>query len=1031
MTRTTAAIIAVLALTACAFAQDIDVPLAREAWGARPGWTPNSAAEEHAHTLQDGVATFRASGGGATMIWLHSLANAPLTDVRFASLRYRAEALDPNLRSYFLYGDEGDESGFSGENILLGADELIIDGDWHVVTAPIQLPKLARIGLRFAGIEGAEATLQIDWLRLSATRPRFPIEATLPWQPADAPARPIDLSGARDLDLAGVQQALALEDWFDAEAVEVAGARFAVPRQGQIALATSRDEDMSLEVPVGMAAREIHLLLGGHYGPKLLSYHGWQNGDRIFRPTQFLVTLHYADGTTFEQIPWCLDREGYGVWRGLHACALTADPAKTIQRMVIHDGAENNRFLLIAATASGEALMPELPGAAKAVPQAEGPPRVAPSIIRDAELLIARTTGGTLMFDLTNGAAITSITNRYYGDRAVQTYPRPLFAVTEEFTTWNSMQFDLQTCEVSGDEATLTFRSDEARVEVGLIVRPLPGDEFEFLTEVRNLADEARRLHIQTAQLSLAGGDLWYFYPRLGAIHSNRDRSFREAQAGHFPTQVMDVYDRTSGGGVYLMTRDRTGIYRHYVLAKNEDGVRQSIEFREANFEAGESREFPRVYLGVHAGDWRAPWDRYREWLDTWMEPMQPRQDWFRRVWNFRTSWLKYFKGDTWFDEESGEFVAEQMIEKDESLFGPVDMNHIFDWRQSEEYGRWGDYDHYEQFGGPGAFREFVETHHEHGVRLGLYMDVYLCSKKSRIGQAHGREWAIQRQNGTFPGGYSTPDDPLWNMCQWHPGWREYLSTRAGEVARETGCDGLYLHEGGTDPGRYWCWRDDHPHEVPACSPSGFLELCRGTKQKLPEGVVLYTEHAPADIVIPYLDGAYITALGRSEAEITPGYVHIHRFAFPDFKLLPITSRGSLSHGIWDGLRYSMFNGAAAYSLSWGHEDEAFALIRRMNRVLREHEDAFLTDRPQMLVPTLAEQVLCNAFPGETETVWTFWNGRFQQFEGEALRVPHKEGATYRDLWRGRDLNPRIEDGHAIIRQTLGARNIGVVAQVR
>jgi hypothetical protein len=218
---------------------------------------------------------------------------------------------------------------------------------------------------------------------------------------------------------------------------------------------------------------------------------------------------------------------------------------------------------------------------------------------------------------------------------------------------------------------------------------------------------------------------------------------------------------------------------------------------------------------------------------------------------------------------------------------------------------------------------------------------------------------------------------------------------------------------------------------VPACSPNGFLELCRMTKSKLPEGVVLYTEHAPADIVIPYIDGGYATALGRSDADITPGHVHIHRFAFPDFKLLPITSAGSLSHGIWDGLRYSVFNGAALYSLSWGHEDEAFELIRKAQAVLREHEEAFLTERPEMFVPTLADEVYCNAFPGEAETVWTFWNGRFQQFEGPVLAVPHVEGATYRDLWTGEELTPRIEGGQAIIEQTLGARNIGVVAQMR
>lgn len=1031
MTRTIVVIMALICLATCALAQDIMVPMEPGAWTPAPGWTPLTAAEEHSHTMEDGVATFRVSGGGATMIWLQSLPDAPLTGIRYLSLRYRAEDIEPNLPSYFIWGDAGDESNTRRENFLIYADELIVDGEWHVKIAGVQLQNLARLALRFAAVEGATGEVQIDWMRLSAEPPRFSIATTLPWQAAETPAQPIDLSGVRNLGPADVQKALALEDWFDAPAVEVAGARFVVPMEGDVALATDKTEDETVEIPVGASGDEIHLLMGGDFVPKLLDYHGYRNGDRIFRPTQFLTTLHYADGTSFEQIPWCIDREDYGVWRGLHAYALKADPEKTVERMTIADGDEHNVYMLIAATASDDRLLPELPGAATLVPLGEPPGALEPAVRREGDTLTVAVFGGILTFDLSDGAALTSIVNRFHGSREVVTARRPLFRVSEEFDHWDADAFALEGCEVARGEATMRFRSDDAQAEVTVTIAPQIPDEFAMTFSLRNLADEPRRLHLETARVAVTGDDLWYFYPRLGVIHTNLDRNLREAQDGYFPTQFMDVYDRTNGGGVSLMTRDRTGIYRHYVLSKKGDEVRQSVEFREQNLEARESREFPSVYLSVHPGDWHFPWERYREWLAMWMEPVQPRPEWFKRVWNFRTSWLKHFKGDTWYDAETETYLTDEMLARDIKLFGPVDMNHFFDWRISEEFGRWGDYDHYDEFGGLDRFRGMIDDHHTEGVRVGLYMDVYLCSKKSKIGQAHGEEWAVQRQNGTYPSGYSTPEDPLWNMCQWHPGWQDYLSTRAGEVARETGCDGIYLDEGGTDLGNYWCWRDDHPHEVPACSPNGFLELCRKTKSELPEGVALYTEHAPADIVIPYLDGAYITALGRSDADITPGYVHIHRFAFPDFKLLPITSAGSLSHGIWDGLRYSMFNGAAAYSLSWGHEDEAFALIRKTNAVLRTHEDAFLTDRPHMFVPTLAEEVYCNAFPGENETVWTFWNGRFQQFDGEVLVVPHVEGATYYDLWADRELTPRIKDGHAIIEQHLGARNIGVVVQVR
>lgn len=1024
-----------LVLTAAAQGQDVLVPLGPdEGWSALPGWTPVTAAVQYSHELEDGVAVFRAAGGGGTMIWIRSLADlGDLAAMRFVSLRYRATDIDPQLTSYFLYGDAGDERAFSGRNILLGAPELIVDGQWHLATVPVQLgAPMARLAIRFAALPGREGRVDVEWLRLSAQPPRFPIAQTLPWQAAAPPAHPISLDGLRTLDLAPVQQGLSLADWFDAPAVEVAGARFAVSTTGPIALATSKAEASATEIPVGVAASEVHLLMGGDFAPKLLTYRNWENGDRIFIPTQFLVTLHYADGTVSEQMPWCVDLGGYGVWRGLHVYALTADPAKTIDHLTLHDGALANAFVLVAATAADAGLMPALPGAARVTPAGTEPVLRAPRIEVAGELLVAQNTGGALSFDPDAGCALTAIANARHPEVGFAAdAATPLFAVREEFTTWEGREFAEVERAVTDTAATVVYRSDAARAEVRLTIAPLAGDEVRLDFAVRNLADTPRRLDLILPRVGLSCPDPWYLYPSMGVAWSNRDRVLRRSHDGFFPVQFMDVYDRTAGGGLYLMTRDREGLERQYALVKDGAQTTQAVEYTYQNFAAGESRVFPSAWLGVHGGDWRPAWDAYRAWLATWQEPMVPRNEWFRRVWNFRTSWVQHFSGETWRDRETGAYRTEELLAKDTELFGPVDMNHFFDWRISEQYGRWGDYGHYEELGGLEAFRAMIAGQQAAGTRVGLYLDAYLCSKKSVIGQAHGEEWAVTRRNGTFMDSYSTPEDPMWNMCVWHPGWREYLARRCADVVAETGVDGVYLDEGGIDYAAYWCWRDDHPHQVPGCDQTGFLELCRETRAQLPAEAVLYTEHAPADIVIPYIDGGYMVALGKGDWEVMPGFVHVHRFAFPDFKLLPITSGGSLSHGIWDGLRYSMFNGAAIYSLSHGHDPGAFALIRQANAVLRGHEDAFLTRTPEMFVPTLAEEVYANRFPGERETVWTLWNGRWQSFAGPVLRIPHVEGATYRDLWNDRELTPRIEDGQAVIEQSLGARNIGVVAQVR
>lgn len=147
MSRARMTLALLLTLAASADAVEVEVPLDPEHWRPTPGWTPQAAAKEHSHTLDDGTGTFRASGGGATMIWLQSqsLDLGDLSDVRRVSLRYRAGAINPTLPSYVLWGDAGEESTMSSSNLLLFAEDRIVDGDWHALIRPVQLPDLARL----------------------------------------------------------------------------------------------------------------------------------------------------------------------------------------------------------------------------------------------------------------------------------------------------------------------------------------------------------------------------------------------------------------------------------------------------------------------------------------------------------------------------------------------------------------------------------------------------------------------------------------------------------------------------------------------------------------------------------------------------------------------------------------------------------------------------------------------------------------------------------------------------------------------
>jgi hypothetical protein len=317
------------------------------------------------------------------------------------------------------------------------------------------------------------------------------------------------------------------------------------------------------------------------------------------------------------------------------------------------------------------------------------------------------------------------------------------------------------------------------------------------------------------------------------------------------------------------------------------------------------------------------------------------------------------------------------------------------------------------------------------GIRVGLYLDCYLCSRKSLVGQAHGEEWALRRWDGRLGDNYSTKDDPMLNLCVLHPGWQDHLATACARAVRETGCDGVYLDEGMTDYSAYWCWSKDHGHGVPGTNQAGLLELCRKVRTALPPGAALYTEWSPADVFIPYLDGAYQASLRSSEIRVSPGFLQLARFVFPDFRVFTISNAGSMYDGIWEGTKFNLFNGVPLYSLSWGHDEECLPLIRRMSRLLHEHADAFRTGTPEPYIETERQSVFANAFPGPSETVWTLWNGRYQTLTGSVLRVRHVAGARYLDLWNETDLVPVIEGEVAVLGTTLGPRGIGAVAQVR
>jgi hypothetical protein len=130
---------------------------------------------------------------------------------------------------------------------------------------------------------------------------------------------------------------------------------------------------------------------------------------------------------------------------------------------------------------------------------------------------------------------------------------------------------------------------------------------------------------------------------------------------------------------------------------------------------------------------------------------------------------------------------------------------------------------------------------------------------------------------------------------------------------------------------------------------------------------------------------------------------------------------------------------------------ETRATIARCHAILAQYADAFITDRPTPLIPTLMGNVYANEFPvyggrdagvGTTDPakaaaaaasgakrVWTLYNANPRTVRGPVLRVEHYPGTRYLDAWNDRPAQVQIVGDEAEISLELGPKDVGCVVR--
>jgi len=529
-----------------------------------------------------------------------------------------------------------------------------------------------------------------------------------------------------------------------------------------------------------------------------------------------------------------------------------------------------------------------------------------------------------------------------------------------------------------------------------------------------------------------AATDLGYLFPARGVIFDDEVTSHVRYYGGLFPLQFMEIHDGDAGG-LWMLTRDTTGLQKTYTTRKNADGADLEVEWPDLWVEAGQTLSL-QASLGVHASDWHETLAAYQRWVRTWHHPSTPRNPAFREAFNLRqlhlndNTVLGAHPGA--FDPDTGTFQIQAFLEEDRAAFGGVDWVHIFDWGMDWIHGRVGDYNPWSYLGDPSVLAGEIDRLQSEGTGVDLYEEGYLLDTTSLVGLSHGDAWEMQTDDGAVYTNYA----PSWHVCPGVQAWRDHFALRNGRrTERRVGASGLYLDQLGYGY-QYPCYRNDHDHDVPSAQIAEETRWVQAVRDAVSPDQVLFTEAAPADVLTPYQDGAFTEAVTSFRDDVRTVSVHLSRFALPDFKTFELLTQDEPLGDDVEGVRLTFFNGEGQRLMGYLEDDDwfgdgALAEIQHGWRVLRTWRDAFTSDAPMPLVDTGVDGVYANLFPSDHVRLWTLIQRGDAAVSSVSLAASDLPGATWQDCWNDRVLDPVFADGVARLDVALAPGDVGCVVQ--
>jgi len=1018
---------------------------------ARPPWLANPA-EPAAYraSVREGVLRLEVDEAGRGMKWSLAVPDRPdVGAMPWFALRYRAHNVGQH-GDYLVW--LGAEVGGGGQQFAqpLSVSDARDDGQWHVERVKLAAGfQVAEMAFQVQAT-GPGAWLEVDYVVLSSQRPKLTVADMLPvklgWEGAEPSFVPVDIAQAASTSHAGLMHWWGLEDWLPVGQVQVSGIRFQVSGKEKDLCGTSLAGPSEVTVPVGAKGSELLLILGARFPHRLAGGYDWSpQAAGIGEVERLVFEIEYETGPSDRAFPIQVDSRGstsspqgeHEVVQGLGVYALPMDPQRMVKALGVHDGMAGGGFYVAAVSVNtGPRRFADEPPQPARQPKAAGEASKGrayqPGVSRQKGWVVVRTPmlearlsdNGLLRLELASRATAVGLSASDLGEIvSVQVGGQAAALQVAKGVVDEAKAVAVLSLEGGGAAQGLSGRlTAAARADA----------EIALTVELSNASGAAREVTVTApaiGPMALAQGaaDTWYCFPRRGDVISNIPIHLREPYSGLKPLQFMGFYSRRTGSGLWVRVEDLEDIYKHFELTKTERSIEMKVEWPTVTLAPGEKWTSAPVVLALYEGGWRTAFETYVKWMRTWYRSAAPRPQWFRRVFNFR----QHFLHQGLFDPQTGAYQLAAVRAADRKAFGAIDYMHLFDWGASQQYGRCGDYNHYDEIGGLEAFRSAIGDSQRDSAPVGLYIEGYLVNKNSVLGQAHGAEWQMLNAQGQEYGYFSSETEPNYDICPNVAAWQDHMAQTFARVAKETGANGLYVDEFGFgDPGKL-CYNPAHGHPVPMPPIRGERDFLRKVRAALPQSVALYTEEKGNDFNTQFTDGAFSYSVTSASDDWAPHHIDLMRFALPEFKVFQLVAYNPLVNGNWGVVKFVFFNGEGIWlqgQADQAYDEGSLAFLRRMFRLQHEHADAFTSTRVRPLVPTLVEGVYANEFAAEHEIVWTLYNANWQTVRGQILIVPHRRGARYRDLWNDGALEAQVGDRKAVLSFELGPRDVGCVA---